>query len=950
MIDPRLASAASSEQPVGTAVSAVPAVSPHWPQALIQTTLSSPEAAAAQAVRRFPLHSGWRCRQLPPPEPTLPWRAPGFIDATVPGCNFTDLLAAGLIDDPFLGGNEALLQDIEHTDWLYQRTLSFSAAELAAGRWFLQADGLDTFCQLRLNGQLIGESRNMFVPLRLDLTDQLQEGENQLELLFLSPIRQVRPLQQAGGLVYPAENDKSDDKLSVFVRKAPCHFGWDWGPRLVSSGIWQPIALELVPLARIADVKVQSQLLGSQRDKPEAAQLNWQLLLDLQSAALLLKQPSHQPLQLRLSCALLGTEPLACWEVPVPAQPDAALVPVLQTVQLQGSITLNAPQLWWPNGLGEPFLYPFVWQLWAGDTLLQQHQHAVGLRHIEVVNQADSDGISFYFKVNGVPFFAKGANYIPSDAFPARVSNERLAAEFAAVKAANMNMLRVWGGGYYQPEAFYQLADQHGILIWQDFMFACSLYPASADFMQNVAEEAQYQVARLSQHPSLALWCGNNEVDMGIAWWDWPAKFGYSDSQWQQLKQDYQQLFGELLAQTVQQLDPACFYLRSSPQGFWEDNTDHLSNQHYWGVWHGEAPFSEYARRVPRFMTEYGFQSLPICHSIDKFLTAQQQQLTHPAFVMHQKHPRGTKLIYQYMQGEYAEPADFRQLTYVSQVQQALGLKIAFEAHRAAMPFCMGTLYWQLNDTWPAASWSGIDYYGQYKALHYQAARSYRPQSLVFKQQDDQLQLLLVSDSLQALQARLELRLLDFSGVVLQQSEHILQVSPNRVSTVWQQAWRSLVNGIEPGRTVFVARLLPLQGAAPLAEQLFYFCPPLQQQLAADDGTDPARQLQLQLRPDGVDTLVLRLQSPLLCRQLWLWVETPEALVLNFSDNFFDVLPGEAREVQLSLQGLTDSQRAAVIAGIRWQSLAASGVYPRLQLAADHQPVGTPAPAAGGAW
>jgi len=870
------------------------------------------------AVRRIELHSGWRLRQLAPPEADLPWRAPDFIDATVPGCNFTDLLAAGLIADPFASDNEAKLQDLEHSDWLYQRVFSLSAAELAAGRWFLQADGLDTFCQLKLNGQMIGESRNMFVPLRLDLTDYLQVGENQLELLFLSPIRQVRPLQQAAGLVYPAENDKSADKLSVFVRKAPCHFGWDWGPRLVSSGIWQAIALELVPQARFAKVQLRSQLQGGSAAAPAEALLHWQVQVE--------QTTTPQPLTVRLRCPLP--------EVAGSAKPVLAEWPLPTDGRMQVSWRLASPQLWWPNGMGEAFLYPFVLELCQGDTVLQQHHQAVGLRQLEVINQADADGVSFYFKINGVPFFAKGANYIPSDAFPARVSQDRLTAEFAAVKAANMNMLRIWGGGYYQPDAFYQLADQHGILLWQDFMFACSLYPADPAFLANVQAEAEYQVQRLSQHPSVALWCGNNEVDMGIAWWDWPAKFGYNAAQWQQLKLDYQRLFGELLAETVQRLDPDKFYLRSSPQGFWEDNTDHISNQHYWGVWHGEAPFSEYARRVPRFMTEYGFQSLPVWQSINKFLQPAEQQLQHPAFVMHQKHPRGNKLIYQYLQGEYAEPIDFKQLTYVSQVQQAQGLKIAFEAHRAAMPFCMGTLYWQLNDTWPAASWSGIDYYGQWKALHYQAARSFKPQLLVFRQQDNQLTLQVASDSLQALPARLELQLLDFSGAVLQQWQQTLLLSPNRVETLWQQDWQTLLSTLCPSRTVLVARLYspqqPASLAQPMAEQLFYFCPPLGQQLADSSGGDPAQALSLQLAPDNADNLVLTVTSPVLCRQLWFWLDTPEALVLNFSDNFIDLLPGEPRQLQLTLAGLTEPQRRAVMAGIRWQSLAGSGVYPQL--------------------
>ncbi len=872
-------------------------------------------AAASLTVGRLELTNGWRLRQLAPPAADLPWRAPDFIPATVPGCNFTDLLAAGLIADPFDSDNEARLQDIEQSDWQYQCEFSLSAAELARGQWFLQADGLDTFCQVRLNGVLLGESRNMFVPCRLALAPALQVGVNLLELTFLSPVRQVKPLQLASGLVYPAENDKSDDKLSVFVRKAPCHFGWDWGPRLVSSGIWQPIALECLPLARISDSQYRLLALDAGQ-----AELQWDVEIE--------QTAGGQPLQLQLSCPLLSeTVTLDLPAVTAAALPAASGI---SSTTYQLNIRIPQPQLWWPHGMGEPFLYPFTLTLLSDAVVLQQKRQQVGLRTVEVVNEKDEQGVSFFLKINGIPLFCKGANYIPSDAFPARVSRQRLQAEFAAVTAANMNMLRIWGGGYYPTDDFYQLADQHGILIWQDFMFACSLYPAHDEFLANVADEARYQIKRLSNHASVALWCGNNEVDMGIAWWDWPAKFGYSESQWQQLKADYQTLFGELLAGLIAELDPAKFYLRSSPQGFWEDNADHLSNQHYWGVWHGEAPFSEYARRVPRFMTEYGFQSFPIQSSVDRYLRPAQQNLSDPAFVMHQKHPRGNMLIGRYMEGEYATPADFRQLTYVSQVQQALGLKIAFEAHRAAMPFCMGTLYWQLNDTWPAASWSGIDYYGQWKALHYQAARSFTPQLLVFSEKQGQLQLQLICDprepaAAQTEPARLELRCLDFAGTTHSAETLMLQLRAGEVQQVWQQSVAQLLKGAAPERTLLQARLFDGQGRL-LTEQVWYFVPPVQQHLAG--ATRPVWQFDLQS-----GQLKIRLSSAVLCRQVWLSLDPVAGLelpVLNFSDNFFDLIPGESREVSLPLTGLTPVQIAALPAAVRLQSLADSGDYPAL--------------------
>lgn len=832
----------------------------------------------------------WQLIQLPTAAtPILRITAP--VAATVPGCNFTDLLAAGAIPDPFLGANETQLQDIELSDWVYQCQFDLSATELAQGQWLLQADGLDTFCEVRLNGLLLGETNNMFVPWSFALAEALRVGTNALELTFRSPILRARPQQQAAGLIYPAENDKSDDKLSVFVRKAPCHFGWDWGPRFVSSGIWRPIYLQCVPLGQIVDS--HATVLSVSETK---AELLIEAGLELGTAAEL----QLAELQLELSCNLLQCSQFV------------AVTPKAGSQTLQFKVVVDNPQLWWPAGFGEAFLYPFVLRLQVGGATVAQQSLPVGIRQIEVINEPDADGVCFYLKVNGVPVFCKGANYIPADVFPAQITQARLDAEFAAVTSAGMNMLRVWGGGYYQDEYFYQLADKHGVLIWQDFMFACSLYPATPDFLANVEVEARANVRRLRRHPSVALWCGNNEVDMGIAWWDWPAKFGYSDTQWQQLKQDYHALFGELLPKVLKELDPTSFYLRSSPQGFWEDNTDHIGNQHYWGVWHGEAPFSEFARRVPRFMTEYGFQSFPLPDSFRRFLEPTDWDLQAAAFKVHQKHPRGNQLIQSYMQGEYAKPADFTALTYLSQVQQAQGMRQAFEAHRKAMPFCMGTLYWQLNDTWPAASWSGIDYYGQWKALHYQAKRSFAPQLLVFSLSDDgALALQLVSDSREALEATLELQLLDFAGNVLWQQQQALQVPALQSTPVWQG--QPLVDA--PERTVLQARLVGAEEQL-LAEQLYYFVPPLAQDLKA-------RAPSLQWQRHG-NQLVLRLQSDWLLRQLWLSVTLTEApqQVWNFSDNFFDLLPGQPRTVTLDVDGLSDADCNQLMASLRCYSIA----------------------------
>lgn len=819
------------------------------------------------------LNGDWQFRQADQQD----WFA-----ATVPGCNFTDLQANGLIDEPFYRDNENKLQWIEQKDWHYRKSFVVPANWLAQDIE-LVAEGLDTFCDLYLNGKLLGQSQNMFVGQQFACTELLQAGENLLELRFRSPINETLPQHLAAGYTYPAENDKSEEKLSVYCRKAPCHFGWDWGPRFVTSGIWRPIYLRKVPKARISNLHFVQRRLSA-----KLAEFSF-------VASYQLKQSCEAVLQVR------------CAQAPQLNQLLRLQLTEGQTTELK--FQLSDPQLWWPNGLGEAFLYQFDFSLTVDGELLDQQQQKIGLRSLEVVNKPDADGVSFFIKVNGEPVFMKGANYIPGDSFIHRMTAERHQTDFAAVKAAHMNMLRVWGGGVYQDDVFYQLADENGILIWQDFMFACSLYPGDAVFMANVEQEVQYNIKRLRNHPCIALWCGNNEVDMGIEKWEWPAKFGYSDELFTRLKQEYMALFGELLPQQLQQLDPQRFYLRSSPGVFWEDDSDHLGNHHFWGVWHGEQPFSEYQKRIPRFMSEYGFQSFPVQSSMQRFTEAQDWDLGSEVLRVHQKHPRGNKLIHSYLQQEHRPAADFTDLMYLSQVQQAEGLKLAFEAHRAAMPFCMGTLYWQLNDTWPAASWSGIDYYGRWKALHYQAGRSFATDLLVITEQQQQLQIQLVSDRHSTQQTTLALQLLDFNGAVLWQQQTELTTPANASALVWSMPKTELLAGKTAEQLVFQARLLHSSGQL-LTENLYYFVPAKQQRLTRPE-------LSIQSSIEG-DSLVLQLQSQVLVRHCFLEFSP---MLANLSDNFFDVLPNQPKTIRLQAAGWTAQQLQALLPSLSWRTL-----------------------------
>jgi len=452
-----------------------------------------------QRMSRISLNGVWEFRQA---------KQSTWLPATVPGCNFTDLLVNEKISDPFYRDNELNLQWVELQDWEYRCNFEINQTQLNSSEVLLVAEGLDTFCDIFLNGKQIATSDNMFVELQCACKAELKLGSNELQIRFRSPINEVMQKYQQAGFVYPAENDKTQEKLSVYCRKAPCHFGWDWGPRFVSSGIWRDIYLEFIDVVRIESVAFEQKSLS-----PERAEFAFKL--DVQSLV-------EQEGLLKISCAEV---PELYTELVINLEQHVDLTSQQFTVNL----SIDNPNLWWPNGLGDAFLYHFCFNLSGVQGVLDSYHETVGFRTIEVVNEDDADGQSFYISVNGHPVFMKGANYIPADSFIHRVTPDIHRRYFDAAVSANMNMLRVWGGGVYQDNEFYRLADENGILIWQDFMFACSLYPGDAEFIENVKDEAEYNIRRLRNHPCIALWCGNNEVAMGIEHWQWQEKFGYSD-------------------------------------------------------------------------------------------------------------------------------------------------------------------------------------------------------------------------------------------------------------------------------------------------------------------------------------------------------------------------------------------------------------------------------------
>ncbi|MDE6452363.1 MAG: glycoside hydrolase family 2 protein, partial [Odoribacter sp.] len=548
-------------------------------------------------------------------------------------------------------------------------------------------------------------------------------------------------------------------------------------------------------------------------------------------------------------------------------------------------VEIPEPELWMPNGWGKPVLYDFEVTVWTGGKMVDRKRQRIGLRSIRVVKEKDAGGESFYFEVNGIPMFAKGANYIPSDAMLPAVTTERYRTLFRNIREANMNMIRVWGGGVYEDDRFYDLADENGILIWQDFMFACTTYPHDSAFLARVEAEAQYNIRRLRNHACLAMWCGNNEILEGLKYWGWNKK--YTPEVYNDMTDGYRILFQELLPSWVEKWDSGRFYMHGSPYfaNWGRPESWKVADSHNWGVWYGRKPFSSLVREIPRFMSEFGFQSFPEMKTIAAFAAPEDYQIESEVMNAHQKSTIGNDLIRTYMEREYVLPQKFEDFVYVGLVMQGLGIRRGLEAHRRNRPYCMGSLYWQLNDSWPVVSWSGLDYYGNWKALHYQAKRAFSPLAADVVQQEDTLQIWLMSDRLQDMDdLTLEMQLTDFYGKLLKKEKHRVKVPANSSVQVLEQ---KLADWVTPrqARQCYLLVTLKDKTGKKWSEEPYFFNVPKDLDLP-DVSIEPKVKT-----GDGVCEVTLK--SAVLAKDVFIEIPVHGA---RFSDNFFDLLPGVARK------------------------------------------------------
>jgi len=675
----------------------------------------------------------------------LNWQA-----AQVPGTVQTDLLRLGKIPDPFIASNEDSVQWVSEKKWVYKKQFAMTEAQLERKKHLLHFDGLDTYTKVFLNDSLILESNNAFRQWEVDVSALLQsENTLMIELLPVGPIE----ARVAAQLDY-----ELPEAPRVFTRKPQFQYGWDWGPTIKTMGIWRAVSLQSYSNARLTDAFIQTQEI-----KEDKAQLLAKVELEVLNDEAISVEITNETTRVRTT---LNTDIQAGKQI------------------LEIPLTIDNPQLWWTHNLGAPFLYEYTIALKKGNTIIDHQTKKVGLRTIRLVTEKDDQGEGFYFELNGKPVYMKGANYIPQNIFLPEVTREDREQLLDDAVTAHMNMLRVWGGGVYEDDLFYTLCDEKGILLWQDFMFACAMYPGDQAFLDNVQQEAIDNVKRLRQHPSIALWCGNNENSEGWHRWGWQT--GKTEAQKEEIWSNYQKVFNDILPKVVDSLQPSISYWESSPKyGRGDQRYQYEGDAHDWWVWHDGYPFEHFEDEVPRFMSEFGFQSFPSYEAIQYFTQEDTISITHPSFATHQKHPRGFQLIREYMERDYPVPDRDEDYVYMSQLVQARGITKGIHAHRRAKPYNMGTLYWQLNDCWPVVSWSSIDGLGNWKALHYAAKRAFEEVLISTINREDNIEIYIVNDTFTPLKEQLTIDVLDFKGTLVKSFAAVVELDGNASTKVY---------------------------------------------------------------------------------------------------------------------------------------------------------------------
>jgi len=775
------------------------------------------------------------------------YKTDGWIKARVPGVVHLDLLENGLIPDPFYGLNEEKVRWVEEMEWWYRREFDLPEDIVNMDAVEIHFMGLDTFATIWLNGVKVGETDNMFIPWVFDVKKLVKPGRNVIAIKFAPPTKTLEEIK--------AREEKMKRVFlppRAYGRKAQYSFGWDWAPRLPTSGIWRSVKLIAYNTARLGHIAA----LPVKVTKEEA---------DMRVEA---EVYAIREVEARITFELSYGEERYDKVVQLRLEPGYN--------EVRTSIRVPKPKLWWPHGYGPQNLYQFKVKLEGEGELLDEKSTRVGIRSIELVQEPDEEGKSFIFKINGVPIFCKGANWIPADSFLPRVTREKYEALLNMVVEANMNMLRVWGGGIYEDDVFYDLCDEKGIMIWHDFMFACAAYPEKSWFIENVKREVEEVVKRLRNHPSIVLWCGDNECE-------W-AESGRVISH-------------RIIPDICARLDPTRPYWPSSPYGGKDPNSPHEGDRHSWDVWHGWLDYDGYTHDPARFVSEFGIQSPPDMETIEAFTAPEDRWFFSKVMEYHNKQPHGNERIFWYLIMHYRIPRDLEELVYWAQVNQGEGLKTGIEHWRRRKFRTSGCLIWQLNDCWPVVSWSLIDYYLRPKASYYIVKRAFSPILVSLVKEGESVSVYIVSDKLVDMNGKLEFMVQDVNGNIFYREAIDVKVPANSSIRVMSKDLKDLP--ISDRTTQYLlARLLV--GDKVVSENVLFLERVKHLKLPKPNIKAEVKKVD----PKGLRFLV-RIRTDKYAKAVKLKLMGIKA---KFSDNYFDLLPNTVKGVIVEVEEPTSEE------------------------------------------
>ncbi|MBQ7861531.1 MAG: glycoside hydrolase family 2 protein [Clostridia bacterium] len=776
------------------------------------------------------------------------------LEATVPGCNYLDLMEAKIIKDPFYGENEKEVYWVAERDWIYRKSFTLTAKELEAEKIRLICKRLDTICTILVNGKKIGEADNCFIAHEFDVKEYLAVGENLLEIVFETPVNYVKERYEKEKTP-PNSNGQNG---IVRIRKPQCHFGWDWGPVLPVSGIGDDIYLEMRSEGKIEEMKIRQQ-------KNEDGSFTVSVKLDGdfyegEKAEITLTSPYGEEMKLK---------------------------------DFEGEFRVENPTLWWTyemNGKKNQPLYTVKATLKKGRKVSHSLEKKIGLRTIELDRSPDEYGETFRFILNGVPLFIKGANFIPGDSLPTRYTKDNIEYLLDTALYSNMNMLRIWGGGYYESDEFYDLCDEKGILLWQDFMFACQPYPFFDEaFLANVKKEIEYNIKRLRHHASLALWCGNNEIEaMAMGWLNFPKYIKWTET-----------FFYNILPEEVRKYDEDTPFIPGSPCGtghMKETDGDNYGDTHLWAVWHGLQNMKYYRKRMTRFCSEFGFESLPDIKTIRTFAEKEDYDIHSPVFLAHQKCSSGNDKMLYYIASRFRLPEKFEDLIYLSQVTQLECISDATEHWRRNKGRCNGSIYWQFNDCWGVCSWASMDYYGNYKALQYRARQFFAPVSVSIEDKDGKVKLYILNDKPKKQSLTLKCKIFDFEKGILQEKSRDFEVDALENYECFTLYEKQLARHFDLSRIGVKAELY--KNGKLINEKTYLFKPEKELKL-----TKPEMKLTAEAKDGEIAVTVKSDRFARLVR-----VESSLSM-LPLSDNYFDLLPGESRTVTMKIDEKLDERQ-----------------------------------------